>query len=157
VSLDLAHQQLGWPLPQEILTPPGSGPNALTHLARKKIGQTLTRLDGQEVRVGVLVAAPNSNATEAPLAVVCEFSRRATQVTLSEAHKLAWNLSAAPLLFTVEPGLVRSWTCCEPPPRQSDKLFQSPELSEASFDLGRQLDSALADAARSSINWINIL
>jgi hypothetical protein len=157
VSLELAHQQLGWPLPQEILTPSGSGPNALTHLARKKIGQTLTRLDGQEVRVGVLVAAPNSNATEAPLAVVCEFSRRASQVTLSEAHKLAWNLSAAPLLFTVEPGLVRSWTCCEPPPRQSDKLFQSPELSEASFDLGRQLDSALADAASSSINWINLL
>jgi hypothetical protein len=157
VSLELAHQYLGWPSPQEILAPPGSGPNALTHLARKKIGQTLTRLDGQEVKVGVLVAAPNSNATEAPLALVCEFSRRAAQATLSEAHKLAWNLSAAPLLLTVEPGLVRSWTCCEPPPKQSDKRSRSPELLEASFDLSRQLDSALADAASSNVNWLNLL
>jgi hypothetical protein len=156
VSLELAHKHLGWPSPAEILNPPGAGPNALTGLARKKIGQTLSRLDGREVKVGILLASPRSDATESPLAVVCEFAKKTTSATLAEAHKLAWNFSATPLLFTVEPALIRSWTCCEPPQKETD-VSPSPELREASFDLDRQPESALADAANSSINWLNLL
>lgn len=157
MSLQLAHQHLGWPSPQEILSPPGAGPSALTELARKKIGQTLTRLEGREVKVGVLVASPRSDATEAPLAVVCEFAKKAAPATLAEAHKLAWNFSATPLLLTVEPGLVRSWTCCEPPRRDTESNSLSPELVEASFNLDRQPAEAIVAAASSNINWLNLL
>lgn len=157
MSLQLAHEHLGWPPPQDILNPSGAGPNALTQLAQKKIGQLLSQLEGRAVNVGVLVQSPHAHTTEAPLALVCEFTKNAALTTLTAAHKLAWNFSAAPLLLTVEPGRVRSWTCCEPPPHKPDQRGRTPELPNASFDLNKLPGTAIEEAATSQINWLNLL
>lgn len=155
MSLALAHEQLGWPVSERVLYPPGSGPRVIAELARKKIGQTLQRQDdGAGVQVGVLAANPRSDATEAPLALVCEFPRRVSEATLKEAHKLAWNFCGSPLLLTVEPGLVRCWTCCEPPNPEGVRSKRSAELRSAHVELAATPPSAQAVPA---LHWLNLL
>src|SRR5687768_2160996 len=119
--LDDAHQKLGWPEPSAVLRPTGAGPSVYAQLVQAKLGRTLKRrgdVDGLEV--GILAADPSSNKTEAPLAVVCQFKREASAAVLEEAHRLAWNFCRSPLLITLEPHIIRSWTSCEPPRRASD-------------------------------------
>ncbi len=155
MSLVLAHQKLGWPTPEEILHPPGAGPRVITELATKKIGQTLQRrADGLGAQIGVLTANPRSDATESPLALVCEFPRRVSQSALTEAHKLAWNFSNSPLLFTVEPGLVRCWTCCEPPHTGETRRKRSAELRSARTELAA-ISQPVAGVP--ALHWLNLL
>jgi hypothetical protein len=112
--LTQAHQLLGWPEPASVLSPSGPGARAAVQAAGEKIGRSLRQMDGGEgVRVGVLTEAAEN--TVAPLAVVCEFPRAIPEETRLQAHRLAWNFSRTNLLVTVEPQLVRAWTCCEPP------------------------------------------
>src|ERR1035441_3265456 len=116
MSLELAHQKLGWPSRDEILKPPGEGAQVFARLAKAKIGSNLAHQpDGAGVCVGILSPNPATSATEPPLAVVCEFQRSIADQTLREMQKLAWNFSRCPMLVTVEPHLLRAWTCCEPP------------------------------------------
>ncbi len=125
MSLSLAHDLLGWPAPRKVLQPPGAGPGVFARLAEAKIGCALRRFhQSGHVRVGVLCSNPDADATESPLAVVCEFSKPAGDKVLWEAHRLAWNFSRSPLLITLEPHLIRAWSCCkEPQPEDSpDRL-----------------------------------
>src|ERR1035441_943910 len=125
MSLELAHQKLGWPSRDEILKPSGEGAQVFARLAQAKIGSTLARRpDCAGVRVGILSPNPATSATEPPLAVVCEFQRSIADQTLREMQKLAWNFSRCPMLVTVEPHLLRAWTCCEPP---TEEEFLLPE------------------------------
>ena len=48
--LDHAHQKFGWPSPEQVLNPPGSGPSIYARLAREKLeGALRRREDGDRV------------------------------------------------------------------------------------------------------------
>jgi hypothetical protein len=59
---------------------------------------------------------PGSEATEAPLAIVCEFGQHVSEATLQQFPRLAWNFSRRPLLITREPTRLRTWSGHEAPP-----------------------------------------
>jgi hypothetical protein len=154
MSLELAHSKLGWPSREEILKPSGAGAQVFARLAQTKIGDTLARqADGAGVRVGVLSANPATSATEPPLAVVCEFQRSASDQTLREMQKLAWNFSRCPMLVTVEPHLLRAWTCCEPP---SEELLPPSALHELpDSELAKR--GSLSTRAAQALHWVNLV
>ena len=155
--LDLAHQKLGWPSRAQVLDPPGSGPSVYARLADDKLGRTLRRLEGEgSVHVGILATDPIASATEAPIAIVCEFDRPVAQQTLEETHRLAWSFCRSPLLITLEPHAVRSWTCCEPPQRGDlPGLLPVPEIAEARIDLGR--NGSIPRQAAESLSWLDLV
>jgi hypothetical protein len=154
MSLELAHQKLGWPSRDEILKPPGEGAQVFARLAQAKIGSTLARQpDGAGVRVGILSPNPATSSTEPPLAVVCEFQRSIGHQTLREMQKLAWNFSRCPMFVTVEPHLLRAWTCCEPP---SEDLLAPCALSELpSVELAKR--GSLSRRAAQALHWVNLV
>lgn len=156
MSLELAHQKLGWPSRDEILKPSGEGAQVFARLAQTKIGSTLARRsDGAGVRVGILSPNPATSATEPPLAVVCEFQRSIADQTLREMQKLAWNFSRCPMLVTVEPHLLRAWTCCEPP-SPSEELLAPCALHELpSSELAKP--GSLAKRAVQALHWVNLV
>jgi hypothetical protein len=157
MSLEIAHSELAWPPPDQVINPPGAGPRVIAQNTRKKIGQNLARVTGRDdIRVGVLLDDPTSDTTQPPIAIVCEFLRKPDSSDLVEAQRLCWNYSTAPVLFTVEPGLIRCWTCCEPPPTKDQKRVSSPELLEASYRLGSQ-DRSTLGAASSLLHWLNLV
>ncbi|MDD5724001.1 MAG: hypothetical protein PHY29_09755 [Syntrophales bacterium] len=83
MSLQEAHRQFAWPTPEQILEPSGAGPNVFAKLAKDKLGKTIELLhDGSGVKVGILAANPENDATESPIAVVCEFNRSVSEKTL---------------------------------------------------------------------------
>ncbi|MGK7878812.1 MAG: class I SAM-dependent DNA methyltransferase [Crocosphaera sp.] len=115
--LELTHQKLYWPPPEQIWQPSGAGPRVYARLADEKIGNKIRRelTEAKGAKVGILAANPLGDATESPLAVVCEFSRPISESTLKEIYRLAWSFSRTRALITVEPQLLRVWSCCEPP------------------------------------------
>ena len=155
MSLALAHQQLGWPDQKQVLAPHGAGPKVMAQLAEAKIGQSLRRLPGgKNVKVGVLTGNAEADATESPIAVVCDFPAAVSPQVLREAHRLAWNFCRSPLLITLEGPLVKAWTCCEPPAEP-----QSPELLRAEvdrYDLGQASASSLSQQVASSLHWVQL-
>lgn len=157
MTLARAHEQLAWPRPDQVLDPVGEGPSVLARLAREKIGQELARradvLAGG-VQVGILTANPESDATGPLIAVVCEFARPVSPTTIHEAHRLAWNFCRSPLLVTVEPHLLRAWTCYEGP--VEDRAILPPaEITQARVELGDS--GSLAHQAAASLHWINLV
>jgi hypothetical protein len=146
--LDLAHKRLGWPTRQQIMEPEGSGPNVLAKSADQKIGSRIRRINGcKDVAVGVLVTNHLTNFTEAPLAIVCEFPKIATESSLLEVQKLAWNFSMSPQLITVEPHLIRSFTCCKPPTEENLSHYQIEKVSV------KDVESQVAQ----SLHWVNLI
>ena len=133
--LELAHDRLHWPSPSQIWQPSGAGPSIYAQLAREKLERTIKNLpDGAGVQVGVLAANPNGDETEAPIAVVCDFSRPISETTLRETYKLAWSFSRSPSLITSEPERLRVWTCYEEPPTESDILTPVDEISRRELE-----------------------
>lgn len=157
MSLYEAHKQFDWPTPKQILDPSGAGPNVFAQLAKDKLGKAIERLqDGAGVKVGVLSASPEDDATESPLAVVCEFQRTASENTLQEAHRLAWNFSRAPLLITIEPGLIRTWSCCEEPPAFNENKPFKAQIKRYELDSSDQHGDLSSQAAH-SLHWVQLV
>lgn len=112
--LDRAHHELGWPTRETIFDPASVGARAMVEAAREKIQRALERLPSvTAVQVGILPGS--GEGTSAPLAVVCDFVSNVPDSVLFEAHRLAWSFCRTNLLVTVEPRLVRAWTCSESP------------------------------------------
>ena len=154
--LDLVHEKLGWPSREQIVNPPGSGPGIYAHLAKEKLGNAINRFQNDaKAQVGILAANPNSDTTEAPLAIVCEFQNKASDETLKETHRLAWSFCRSPLLLTFEPHLLRVWTCCELPAQRSSSAPLRAELSEARLDL--QSDPSLSQQAAQALHWVQLV
>ncbi|MDX2111923.1 MAG: N-6 DNA methylase [Verrucomicrobiota bacterium] len=177
MNLVETHQLLSWPSPERILKPSGGGMSHLATIAQAKIGTPLTRVAISEngtskisVRTGLLVANPESEKTEAPLAIICEFNRNVSPNTLQEAHRLAWNFSHAPILVTLEPGRILLWSCCV---RPLEGLVQS-ELNLIGSDLAARLIavdlqrsddplsslvqvSGIQKDATTALHWVNLL
>jgi hypothetical protein len=89
-----------------------------------------------------------------PIALVCEFDRSVRESTLAAAHKLAWNFSRAPLLITVEPHLVRAWTCCEPPSSDPTAALNRAEIPSARIDFA---NGGIAAQLEHGLHWVNLL
>lgn len=157
ISLDKTHTLLGWPTAADVTHPGGAGAAVFASLARAKIGRALTRFDdAQSATVGVLVAAPLSSATEPPIAIVVDFHRSAHEATLRELHRLCWNFSHCPTLITIEPDLLRVWTCCEvPDPARQLGQFVVHELTTADFDDPQT--TSLERRAAHALHWVNLV
>ena len=106
--LELAHEKLHWPTPQEILEPSGAGPSVYARIAREKLGRTISKLsDGHGVQIGVLAGNPQGDSTETPIALVCDFPGEVSEETLKKTYRLAWSFSRTPSLITTEPNRLR--------------------------------------------------
>ncbi len=146
--LQEAHKNLCWPSPKQIFTPTGAGPRVLAHLASEKIGKEINRFqDGINAQVGILSANPRDNATESPIAIVCESKNPISPNTLQKLHKLAWNFSRSPLLLILEPHFLRAWTCCEPPAKESEPEDLSAEILKV---------SSLSHQSAQALHWVQL-
>jgi len=157
MSLKLAHEKLGWPSPEEIRNPSGEGGRIFAELVKAKIQRTIALLPGTpNVKIGVLLRNSKTTDTEAPLAVVAEFNRKASDATLRELQRLAWNFSHSPTVVTIEEGLLRVWTCCEPPDDArplGDYVVH--ELSDA--DLTDTRSTEIIQRATQVLHWVNLV
>lgn len=157
ISLDQLHAALGWPKISDITHPQGQGAAIFASLARSKIGRILERFsDAEGSTVGVLVADPNATETTPPIAVVVTFHSDASDITLRELHRLTWNFSHSPMLVTIEPGLLRVWSCCEAPSQEtpiSDRLVHT--LTRE--DIVEDESSSLERLAAQALHWINLV
>jgi N-6 DNA Methylase len=156
MSLKWAHDFLGWPTQEEVLNPKGTGARLYAHLASEKLGRSIARrLDGEGVRVGILATNPES--TEPPNAIVFDFPKKISEETLREAQRLAWNFGYAPLLITIEPHIIRKWSCYEPPEEtQSSFIPLTPEI-EPKIELNQYTGLPLSEQAAGSLHWVELL
>ena len=150
--LELTHERLGWPKRQEIMSPEGAGPQAIADLAKRKIETAIRRLN-VDVNVGVLAANPSSNRTEDPLAIVCDFASRIPEKILRETHRLAWSFSRSPMLITVEPHLIRVWTCWRRPPKP-DETIEELQVEQLKGDVLE--GCSLSIQAAQALQWIEL-
>lgn len=156
-SLELTSQKLGWPAPSDVTHPQGAGASVFATLVRGKIGRSLEqRPDAKGVKLGVLMADHQASTSEPPLAIVAQFEAGVSDETLRELHRLSWNFSHAPTLVTIEPALIRVWSCCEAPNPDLDidrYLVQSLTAGQLRGDDGNDLDARAARA----LHWINLV
>lgn len=170
MTLDEAHTELGWPVPEQIRQPTGAGPRVLTEMAAARLGRNLSMASpagvNGKVNTGMLFADSTGDRTEPPVAVVCEFRTHVSEAMIVEAHRLAWNFAHAPLLITLEPTRVMAWSCCVPPSSgnglsPTEKLrdkFVGCYASDPTDSLVRELQGSSAEnAALNSLHWINLL
>jgi hypothetical protein len=152
--LDATHANLGWPTPAQIFTPSGAGPGVLARLAQEKLGRQIARLPGGEgIQVGILANNPAGDATESPIAVVCEFPRPVPASTIQECVRLAWNFCRSRMLITLEPCIIRAWSCWEIPALSED----SSPLEPVDFcDIDIEKGTSLTSQAAQSLHWIEL-
>lgn len=157
MSFKRVHKLLEWPDAKSVFRPSGAGAKINVRLAESKIGQALRRLsDGRDVKIGVLTDEPSSPTSQAPLAVVCEFPNPVSQETLNAAHALAWNFCRSPLLVTIEPHIVRAWSCYEAPSDPDRLQYESEaEIVDARLDLNGET-SPSQQAAR-ALHWVQLV
>ncbi|HXD00380.1 MAG TPA: N-6 DNA methylase [Verrucomicrobiae bacterium] len=153
--LDDAHASLGWPHPEQVFNPDGSGASVYATFAKQKIGEALRRrFPDLQVETGVLAADPNSDSTEAPIAVVCQFPSGAREDVLDEAHRLAWNFSRTALLITLEPHRLIAWSCCQSPnePLAQRLVCELPTSQGASLT-----GTAEQRSVRDLLHWVSLI
>jgi hypothetical protein len=157
LNLRYVSEALGWPDDTELLSPSGAGPATFAQLARNKIGRALARFAPDErCRIGVLAANPGDDTTEAPMALLAEFDSKASDEFLRELHRLAWNFSHCPVLITVEPDLVRVWSCCEAPKRDTVVERHLVHTVNAA-DLEVSTLGTLQSSAARALHWLNLV
>lgn len=156
MSLRQAADQLGWPDPEEVLSPTNEGARALLAGMQEKFQRRLSLETGlQNVNIGLLIPDERGESTPAPIAVVCEFDHIPSTEAFDTAHRIAWNYSKAPVLLTVDPASIRAWTCCEIP-KEAPSLFPltSPEIKEVRFDWTY---SGIDQQIASTLHWVNLI
>ena len=155
--LEIACQNLGWPSHQAILRPKAAGPRHYAERVEQKIGDVLRRkFHGVEVTTGILCADPNADTSEAPIAVICQFSRMVSDDTLREAQRLCWNFSRTALLITLEPTRIQTWTCSKAPGKKrktKDYLILPP----IEWEEGESPASVLQQEAAQALHWVQLV
>ena len=153
---DDVHQFFGWPDRPQVFDPQGAGARAYADEVKRKIRSELRRrFPALTVETGVLAADPNSDSTEVPIAIVCEFSSGASEDALRQAHRLAWNFSRTALLITLEPHRLLAWSCWLDP-QQAMKDLQVKELRELPKVPGVALN-ALQSSVRDLLHWVSLI
>jgi hypothetical protein len=157
LSLKIVADTLGWPEADALIRPPGAGPAMFAALAQNKIGRALGRFSADgPVRIGILTANLHGPTTEAPFALVAEFSMRVSAPTLKELQRLAWNFSHSPTLITIEPDIVRVWSCCEPPTPERDLEDYLVHQVQADDLVGNSVHG-LENRAAPALHWLNLV
>lgn len=155
--LDLTCQNLGWPSRQEILRPSAAGPRHYAERVAQKIGRALgKKLDGEEVVTGILCADPHADTSEAPIAIICQFSRMVSDDILREAQRLCWNFSRTALLITLEPHRIQSWTCSKAPGKKR-KTRDYRILPPIEWQEGESPESVLQQEAAQALHWVQLV
>jgi hypothetical protein len=155
LTIERASAALAWPEAHDILDPQGAGVSIYADLVRTKIGAALTRAVGTAtMRVGILAADPDADTTEPPIAIVVEFASPASERSLRELHRLSWNFSHSPSLITIEPQLLRVWSCCELP-IETEPVTERTVLSVSAEELDRSY--SMQDAAARALHWISLV
>ena len=148
---------LGWPAPDDVTHPRGAGASVFATLVREKIGRTLQGFpEAQNARIGVLMADPDASTSEPPLAIVAEFRTEINTENLRELHRLSWNFSHAPTVITIEPAMIRVWSCCEAPDPEREVDTYMVKSLPATYLEGEQSDALEVSAAR-GLHWINLV
>ncbi|MFO0056001.1 MAG: SAM-dependent DNA methyltransferase, partial [Dolichospermum sp.] len=156
--LELAHQNLHWPTPKEILEPSGAGPSVYAGIAREKLGRTISKLsDGYGVQIGVLSANPQGDSTETPIALVCDFPTEVSEDTIRKTYQLAWSFSRTPSLITTEPQRLRIWTCYEEPPKEDDIIKPVVNISKQEIESFNQLSLSGQAAETLRLHWVDLV
>ena len=157
LTLQRTHTALGWPTPASVISPKGAGASVFASLVRDKIGRAVRRFpDAQGARIGVLMADPKGTTSEPPVAIVAEFQSEVRADTLRELHRLSWNFSHSPTVITIEPALLRVWSCCEAPdPDRPIDQYLVEKLPAEYLD-GGPTDGLEARATR-ALHWINLV
>jgi type I restriction-modification system DNA methylase subunit len=156
--LELAHEKLHWPTPQEILEPSGAGPSVYAGIAREKLGRTISKLsDGYGVQIGVLSANPQGDSTETPIALVCDFPTEVSEDTIRKTYQLAWSFSRTPSLITTEPQRLRIWTCYEEPPKEDDIIKPVVNISKQEIESFNQLSLSGQAAETLRLHWVDLV
>lgn len=156
-SLASAQAYLGWPSADDIFRPSGAPARALTGLIQAKFGQALTgQHDARNARIGMLMPAAEALDTETPIAIVVEFQTMVSSETVRELQRLAWNFSQTPALITVEPGLIRVWSCCiAPESARPLSYYLAHEMGPPTLlEIGL---SPLERSAATAIHWVNLI
>ncbi|MCX6848454.1 MAG: N-6 DNA methylase [Verrucomicrobia bacterium] len=155
--LDIACQVLGWPSHKEILRPHAAGPRHYAERVKQKIGEALKRtMSGVEVTTGILCADSQADTSEAPIAVICQFSRMVSDEDLLEAQRLCWNFSRTALLVTLEPQRLQSWTCSKAP-RKKRKAKDFRILPPIEWEEGESPASVLQQEAAQALHWVQLV
>jgi len=131
-------KRLDWPEEAHVFSPPGAGPAVYSRLAHLKIEKPLARLLGPDhvkVKVGILARDPESNSSDPPVSLICEFNTAITPSQLNTTRKLAWNFCRSPLLITLEPHLTRAWSCYERPDPKTGYFPMAPLVDTGQRDL----------------------
>jgi len=156
--LELAHEKLHWPTPQQILEPSGAGPSFYARIAREKLSRTISKLsDGHGVQIGVLAANPEGDSTETPIALVCAFQKEVSEDTLRRTYRLAWSFSRTPSLITTEPNRLRIWTCYEEPPKEEANINPVIEVSRQELELFNQPFVSQQAAETLRLHWADLV
>ena len=157
LTLETTHNALGWPTPKTVTDPDGPGASIFATLVREKIGRTLRRFpNAHDARTGVLMADPHGSTSEPPVAIVAEFRSEVAPDTLRELHRLAWNFSHSPTVITIEPALLRVWSCCEPP--NPDRPIDNYLVECLSVDNLRSVQTDdLELRAAHALHWMNLI
>ena len=157
ISLDYAHASLGWPSPSEVTEPSGHGASVYATHVRQKLARALKGFqEAQQARFGVLMSDSSADTSEPPLAIIAEFDASVSGEILREIQKFCWNFSHAPTVITLEPTLIRVWTCCEAPDPNSavDRyLVESFDVQDLN---GVDANDLEAKAVR-ALHWINLV
>jgi N-6 DNA Methylase len=155
--LEIACQNLGWPSHDEVLRPTAAGPRHYAERVRQKIGEALERhVSGIQVTTGILCADSYADTSEAPIAVVCQFSRMVSDDTLREAQRLCWNFSRTALLITLEPHRIQSWTCSKKPGKKR-KTNDFRILPPIEWKEGESPASILQQEAAQALHWVQLV
>ncbi|MDD1414713.1 N-6 DNA methylase [Dolichospermum sp. ST_con] len=156
--LELAHEKLHWPTPNEILEPSGAGPSVYAQIAKEKLGRTISKLpDGQGVRIGVLAGNPKGDSTETPIALVCDFPTEISEETLRKTHQLAWSFSRTPSLITTEPNRLRIWTCYEKLPKEDDIINPVIDVSKREIESFNQVSLSGQATETLRLHWADLV
>lgn len=153
--LEETHKQLGWASQEQILNPTGIGPSVFLQLAKEKIGKAISKYrDAKNAKIGLLTGNPESPNSELPIAIICDFQQHVSNETLKELHKIAWNFSRSPLLITLEPTIMRVWTCCEPPEKEAQNIFKR-QVETLKFNPDTQ--TFISEQVIDTLRWVNLV
>jgi len=157
LSLETIHRLLGWPTAENVIHPKGAGASVFAELVKEKIGRSLNRFpETSNARTGVLMVDSDAPTSEPPIAIVVESPNLISDEALRELHRLSWNFSHAPILVTIEPTLLRIWSCCEAPdPDSNIESFLVQDLHAE--QLKKSKTETLEILAVRALHWINLV
>lgn len=151
---DDVHSWLGWPSSEQVFEPLGAGARVYADFAKKKLAASLNQAHpGVSVRVGIIASDPNSDGSEAPLALVCEFPRAAANDVLNLTHRLAWNFSRTALLITLEPHRLIAWSCYQDPTQGDERRVCQLETPSGISSVGSEQQREVRDL----LHWVNLI